>query len=175
MPEKCRDPSDGTGRCIDIVQRNVPFGGRIKLNNARNLKPSEEFAPDVRTESVPTAQSEPVGCFAGMVRGLSEVSAELADILEKRAIRFDDVVPEALHRELFPEYDRATTDQRSSGCDDAAYAVVERKAVVHAVILLRIHQPGKPLAPLHYLIMPDHSCLRQSGGARGIDIKCWII
>ena len=98
-----------------------------------------EVEPDVGPEAVAAAEPDAVLPFLGMRRRIEQIAAELADILEERALVVDDVVPELPRREFLADEDRAADGQRRAEGDDAAGRVIERQAVIHPVLLARIH------------------------------------
>ena len=55
MREERRHAADGAGLALDIVQRDVAFGRRIELKDARYAEARLEFLPDVGAQSVAAA------------------------------------------------------------------------------------------------------------------------
>ena len=163
MLEERRHAADGADFAVDIVQRDVAFGRRIEFQNLWNPKARLEFLPYVGAQSVAGAQPKPMCALARVRRRVDKIAAQLADILEQRAVPLDDIVPEALHREFFGDHDRATADQQRTGRYDAADRVIERKAVIDAIVRPGLHQSGEPQAPLQQPVMADIGRLRQSG------------
>ena len=104
-----------------------------------------------------------------MRRRRGEIAAEFADILEQRAIPARNVVPELARRKAFLHDDRAAADQRRAGRHDAADAVIERQAIVHAIVRPDVGEAGEPIAPHHDAVMADMGRLRQAGRAGGVD------
>ena len=66
-------------------------------------------------------------------RRLQEIAAELADILEQRAVPAHDVVPELACGKFVGQHHRAARAQHAAGRDDAADAVKDRQAIVQPV------------------------------------------
>jgi hypothetical protein len=89
--------------------------------------------------------------------------------LKDRAIADEDVVPKMPHRKAVADQDRAAANQKRAGRDHAADAVIERQAVIHAVVRRGIHQPGEPKTPLQQPPVADVCGFRQSGRARGVN------
>ena len=103
--------------------------------------------------------------------GVQQVAAQLADVLEQRAVPADDVAPELAGRESLAEHHRRAADERRAGRHHAADAVIHRQAVVHPVAAANAHQPGKPVAPLHQPEVADLGRLGQPGRARCVDVE----
>ena len=94
MGEERRHAADGADFAFDIVERNVALGRRIELQDLRDGEPVLEFLPDVGAQPVAAAQAKPMLFFARLFRRIDQIAAQLADILEQRAVPIDDVVPE---------------------------------------------------------------------------------
>ena len=105
----------------------------------------------------------------GAGRRGDEIAAELADILEHRAVPARDVAPEPARRKALGDDDRAAVDQRRADRRDAADAVIHRQAIVHAVVRRHVGEAGEPMAPGDDAMMADGGRLGQAGGARGED------
>ena len=73
--------------------------------------------------------------------------------------------------EFFADHHRAAAHQHCTGGNDAADAVIERQAIVHAIVGAGIHEAGEPETPLHQPVMADMGGLRQAGGAGGVDVQ----
>ena len=80
---------------------------------------------------------------------MQQIAAQFADVLEQRAVPADDIAPELPRRELLGDRDRSTADEHGASGEDAADAVIHRKAVVHAVGPGRVHEAREPVGPLH--------------------------
>ena len=89
--------------------------------------------PDVGPQAVAAGEAELVLALLRMRRRVDQIAAELADILEQRAVPAHDVVPEFARGELLADHHRAAVDQNRAGRHEAAGGVVQRQAVVHAV------------------------------------------
>ena len=100
-----------------------------------------------------------------MRRRVDQIAAQLADILEQRAVAGDDIVPELARRKFLGDDDRAAAHQERADRRHAADRVIHRQAIIHAVVRRRVHQAGKPKAPLHQPAMADVGGFRHSGGA----------
>ena len=107
--------------------------------------------------------------LARTMRRVDQIAAELADVLDERAVPCDDVVPEMPRRKFVADHDRAAAHQHRAGRHDAADAVIERQAVIHAVAWAGVHEAGEPKAPLQQPPVAHTGGLRQSGRAGGID------
>ena len=98
-----------------------------------------------------------------------EIAAELADVLKDRAVPARDLAPETAGRERLGDHDRAAVDQRRGERGDAADAVAERQAIVHAVVGAHVGQAREPMAPGDDAMVADGGGLGQAGGAGGED------
>ena len=81
------------------------------------------------------------------------------------------VAPKVRGREARANHHGAPAREHRADRHHAADAVVERQAVVHAVLGRGVHQPRKPLAPAHHPVVGDLRRLRQAGGAGGVDVE----
>ena len=107
--------------------------------------------------------------LARMRRRFHEIAAQLADVLEQRAVVGDHLVPEFAGGKFFADEHRAAGDQRRADGDDPAGGVVHRQAVVHAVIGARVHHAAKATGRKHDPIVVDVGGLRHARGAGGVD------
>src|SRR5205814_3855849 len=121
--QKCGDAADGGGVTIDIEERDVAFGRCVELQNSRNAEPALEGGPDVRPEPVAAGEPDAVRRLVANGRGLQQVAAQLADVLEEGAVPAGDVAPEPPGGEALGEHDRTAADQHRAGGQDAADAV----------------------------------------------------
>ncbi len=167
-------PADRTGLFLDVEQSDVAFGRGIELEDLRNAEALLERRPDVRPQPVAAAESQP-GRVRRRRRGIEQIAAELADVLEDGAAVAPDVVPERRGGKSIADEHRAAIDQHRSGRHRAADAVIHRQAVIHAVVWPRVHHAGEPVGPVHQPEMADDRGLRQSGGAGRVDEECAVI
>ena len=130
--------------------------------SARSPLPQQRAAGDARARADAAARC-------------SEIAAQLADVLEHRAVEARDVVPERAGGEFLADDHRAAIDQHRAGRHHAADAVIHRQAVVHAVARPRVHHAGEPMAPVHQPEMADDRGLRQAGGAGRVDVERAIV
>jgi hypothetical protein len=100
-----------------------------------------------------------------------KVAAQLADILEQRAVVTHHVVPEFTRGELLADHHRAAVEQHRADRHHAAGGVIHRQAVVHAVVRLGVHHAGEGAAREHHPVVVDVGGLRQAGGAGRVDVK----
>ena len=167
--EERRNAADRADLSFHIVKRHVAFGRRVELEDARNDKAVLKLLPDVGLQTVAAAKPQAMGAFVGMRGRVDQITAQLADILEDRAVAGEDVIPEVPHGESVADQHRAAAHQQRAGRDHAADAVKERQAVVHAVVGCGIYQPGEPKTPLQQPPVADVRGFRQPGRARGVD------
>ncbi len=175
MRQERRDAADGAGLAFDIDQRDVALGRGVELQDVRNAKPFLEAVPDVGPQPVAATHPDPVILLMRVRLGMQQVPAQLADVLEQRAVPADDVAPELACRECFADHHRAAAHQNRAGRQHAADAVIHRQAVVHAVARAGVHQPGKPVAPLHHPGMAHVGGFGQPGCAGGVDVERAIV
>ena len=71
--------------------------------------------------------------------------------------------------EFLRDHDRTARAEHAAGRDDTAHGMMERQAIVEAVVDGSVRQPGKPSAPAENAAMTDVRRLRQPRGARGVD------
>ena len=108
-------------------------------------------------------------------RRLQQIAAELADILEQRAVEARDVLPEIRGREFFGERDGCAGKQHAAGRDHAADGMIDRQAIIKAIVRRRAGEACEPAAPVEDAAMADAGGLRQARGARGIDQQRAIV
>ncbi len=171
MGQERRHAADGADFAFDVVERDVAFGRGVKLQDLRDGEPVLEFLPNVGAQPVAAAQAKPVLLFAGLLWRIDQITAQLADILEQRAVPIDHVVPEFAGGEFIADHHRSAAHQHRAGGNDAADAVIQRQAIVHAVVGTGVHEAGEPKAPLHQPVMADMGGLRQAGRAGGVDVE----
>ena len=170
MRQQRRNPADRAGLSFDIEQRKIAFRRGIEFEDMRNREPLRERLPDVAAQSVAEGQPQPCLRLELGRRRLQKVAAELADILEERAIETHDVVPEVRSRRISP---RSRPNRPRAACCRARRRrptrMMERQAIVEPVVDGCVRQPGKPSAPAENAAMADVRRLRQPRGARGVD------
>ena len=169
MGEEGRNAADGADLAFDVVERDIAFGRRIEFQDARNGESLPEFLPDVGAQPVAAADAQAMRALARVFRRVDQIAGELADILQQRAVAVDDIVPEPLRGKFLTDQHRAAAHQHGAGGDHTADAVIQRQAIVHAVVGAGIHQAGEPKTPLQNPAMADIDGLRQSGRAGGVD------
>ena len=169
MAEKRRYAADSADFAFDVVKREIAFGRGIKFEHARNVEPLLETLPHVGTKPVAAGEPQSVRAFARMLGRMHQIAAQLADILEQRAVEIADVVPEFLRGKFVADDDGAAVDQYGAGRDNAADRMIHRQTIVHAVVRAAVHQACEPQTPLQQPLMADIGGLRQSGRARGVD------
>src|SRR5208283_5019892 len=77
MPEKARDSADRARLRFAVIEREVPFGGRVVLEDPRNSKSPLELLPDLGLEAVAAGKPQPVLGLARIMRTANEVAAQL--------------------------------------------------------------------------------------------------
>src|ERR1700760_1492835 len=105
MREQRGDSADRAGLALDIVEREIAFGRRIEFEDPRDRNPRLELLPDVAAQTVAAGEPQPMLAFELRCRRFQQITAELADILEQRAIEAGDVLPEIGGREFLGERD----------------------------------------------------------------------
>ena len=167
--EERRLTADRTDLAFDVVERQVAFGGGVKLENLRHAETLCEGGPHVGGKSIAEGKTQAMAPLVGRGRRGDEIAAELADVLKDRAVPARDVAPEPARRELFGDHHRAAVDQRRGERGDAADAVAERQAIVQAVVGAHVGKAGEPMAPGDDAMVADGGGLGQAGGAGGED------
>src|SRR5690348_13485906 len=94
MRQQRRNPADGAGFSFDIEQREIALGGGIEFENLRDRKTRGEGLPDISAQAVAHREPQSMVGFDFRDRCLQEIAAELADVLEHRAIEAQDGIPE---------------------------------------------------------------------------------
>src|SRR5471032_2833701 len=94
-----------------------------------------------------------------------QIAAELADVLEQGAVPADNVIPKSPRGKFFSENDRPAGNQHAARRHDAADAVIDRQAVIHAIVRRRVYQTGEPASPVQNATMAYARCLGHAGGA----------
>ena len=165
------DAADGAGLALEIEHRHVAFGGGVEFQDLRNMKARLEFLPDVGPQAVAADEAQFVARLVRAWRRMHQIAAELADILEQRAIVAHHVVPEFARREALADHHRTAVHQQRAGRRQSAGRVIHRQAVIHAVVRRGAHDAGKAVAGEHDAIVVDVRRLRHAGGAGGVDVK----
>src|SRR5438445_524805 len=169
--EERGDAPDGPGLALDVDHRHVALGRGVELQDLRNAEAGLEVVPDIGPQPVAAGQPDPVLRLVGRALRVDEIPAELADVLEQRAVPADHVRPELTGGELVPDHHGAAADQHRARRQHAADAVVHRQAVVHPVAGAGVHHAGEPVTPLHQPSVADPGGLGQAGRARRIDVE----
>jgi hypothetical protein len=167
--------ADGSALALNVEQRHAAFGGGIKLEDLRNAEAILECVPNLRRQSIAAGQADAMFDFFGRSFRVQKIAAELADVLEQRAVPAGDIAPELAGREPLAHHDRRAGHQHCAGHLHAANAVIHGQAVVHSVDGLHVHHASKPVAPLHDAAVADPGGLGQSGGAGGVDVESEVV
>jgi len=85
MGEERRDAADRAWFSLDVEQREIAFGGRIKFQDCGKRKARLESFPDVATQAVAAGEPDPVPAIEFGHRRFKQVPAKLTDILEHLA------------------------------------------------------------------------------------------
>ena len=165
MREQRRNAADRARLALDVIEREIAFGRCIKFEDARDREARLEFFPDVAAQAVAAGKPQPVLSFEFGNRRLQEIAAELADILEQRAVEADEIAPEILRRKLFGQRHRCARKQHAAGRDNAADGVIEGETIVKTVIGLGVGEACEPAAPVQDTAMADARSLGQAGRA----------
>src|SRR6202035_3074420 len=86
MRQQRRNAADRPSLAFDIVERKIAFGRRIEFENLRNRKARLKGLPDIAAQAIAACQPKPVDAFIFGRRRFQKIAAELADILEQRAV-----------------------------------------------------------------------------------------
>src|SRR5215471_11784606 len=162
MCEKRRDTADRADLALAIIERKVCLSSGIEFQDLWDAEAPLKLLPYVRPQPIAAAKPDTMPPFPWMRRRIDEVSAELANILENRALPLRDLVPEAARRKLLPEHDRSAAHQHRPSRHHAANAMIHRQAIVHPIRWTRVHHAREPMAPLHQSKVTDICRLRQS-------------
>ena len=160
---------DGADLALDIVERDRALGRGVEFEDARHAEAIAEMLPDIGPQAIAGADAQPVPALIRVRWGCGEIAAEFADILEDGAARLGDIAPEAAGRELLADDDRAAAEQYAARRHDPADTVIERQAIIHAVVRTRVDQPGEPVRPHHDAVVADARGLGQACRAGGVD------
>ena len=152
--------ADSSALAFDVEKRNATLGGGIELEDLGNAKAFFKTVPHFGRQAVAAGHPDPMPVLVRRRRGMQQVAAKFADVLEHRAVPTDYVAPEVAGREFFPDDERTTGDQNRPGRKYSAHAVIHGQAVIQPVCWLGIHHAGKPVAPLHDPGMADVGGLR---------------
>ena len=128
--------------------------------------------PDVRPQAVAAGQPQPMRALLRMRWRVDEVAAELADILEQRAVLAHDVVPELARRKFArgsPPSRRATSTAPVASTPPAVW-YIGRQSYIRSVGP-GVHDAGEGVARQHQPVVVDVGGLRQAGGAGGVDVE----
>ena len=167
--EERRLPADRADLALDVVERQVAFGGGVELEDLGQAETLGEGAPHVGGKPIAAGEAQPMRLLRRRRRRGDEIAAELADVLKDRAVPARDLAPETASRELVGDHHRAAIDQRRGQRGDAADAVAQRQAIVHAVVGAHVGQSREPMAPGDDAMVADGGGLGQAGGAGGED------
>src|SRR5262249_38917431 len=111
MPEEPRDTADRAFLAIEIEQLHVALGRRVELDDLRNAESLLELVPDIGAQPVAAGEPELVAGLLRMRRRVNEVAAQLADVVEDRAVPSRNIVPELARGEFLADHQRAAGDQ----------------------------------------------------------------
>src|SRR5438105_13905758 len=107
MRQERRRTADRARLALDVEQRDVAFGRGVELEDARDAEARLELAPHVEAEPVAAGEPQLVRALERMRRGLHEIAAQLADILEQGTVPAHHVVPEFPRGEFLTHEHRA--------------------------------------------------------------------
>ena len=170
MGQEGGDATNRAGLSLDVHEGEAAFRRGVELQDLRQGEAVAEPLPDIGAQAVAKAEAQAVRWRFALRRGCGEqVAAELADILEQRAVPARHVVPEPRCREAIRDHHRSPGGQHAARCHDAADAVEQRQAVIHPVVRPEVGESREPAAPGHDAPVADHGCLGQPGGAGGVD------
>src|SRR5512132_2929423 len=91
--------ADGAFLAVEIKHRDVAFSRAVALDDLRNVEAALELRPDLGTQAVAAGETQFVLALFRMRRRVEQVTAQLADILEQRAVPAHQVIPEFMRRE----------------------------------------------------------------------------
>src|SRR5262249_11445341 len=94
--------ADGAGAIVEVLERDVPFGGAVHLDDAVDAEALLERRPDVRPEARAGGDPELVIAVVRRGRRAEQVAAELADVDERDRLVAADVVEERGRAERAP-------------------------------------------------------------------------
>ena len=169
MREEPGHAADRAFLAVPVEDRHVAFGRGVELDDPRDPEALLELRPDVGTQAVAAGEAQLVRALLRMRRRVDEIAAELADILQQRALPAHHVVPELAGGEALADHHRAALEQQRAGGEHAAGGVVQRQAVIHAVAGARVHDRGEGVGRKHQPVVVDVGGLGQAGGARRVD------
>ena len=175
MRQKRRNSADRAGLTLDIVEREIALGRRVKLQDLRNRKPRLKILPDIAAQAVAAGQTQPMLRLEFRRGGFQKIAAKLTDILEQRAVPTRHVAPEVAGRKFVGKNHGGARGQHAARRDHAADAVKQRQAIEQPIFWRSIGQPGEPAAPVQDAAVTDAGCFRQAGRAGGIDQQRTII
>ena len=86
LRQEGRDAADRAQLALEVDERRVALGRAVELDDARDAEALLEALPDVRPQAVADAEAQAVLAVARVRRRVQQVAAELADVLEQRAL-----------------------------------------------------------------------------------------
>jgi len=122
--------TDSSPLAFDVEKRNATLGSGIELEDLGDAKALFKAVPHLGGQAVAASHSDPMLVVFCRRRGMEQVAAEFADVLEQRAVPTDYVVPEVAGREFLPDDERTTGDQYCPGRKYSAHAVIHGQAVI---------------------------------------------
>src|SRR4029450_1092279 len=111
MRKKDRNAADRPLHPLHVRQRNVAFRRRVELEDLRNAEAALEEIPYVAAQAIAACETQTMIVFARVRRAVDQVAAQLADVLEHRAVPLDDLFPEPARGELASDHHRAAADE----------------------------------------------------------------
>src|ERR1700722_9631868 len=167
MRQQRWNPADRTRLSLDIVEREVALGRRVKLQDLWNRKPRLKGLPDIAAQTIAAGETQPMRIFEFRHRRFKKIAAEFADILKKGAVPAHDVAPEGADGEFLRQHHRRSRRQHAARRDHAADTVEQRQAIEQPILRGRIRQSGKPTTPIQNAPVTDAGGLRQARRSRG--------
>src|ERR1700730_1479956 len=118
MRQERWNPADRARLAFHIVEREIAFGRRVKLQDLRNRKARLKRFPDVAAQAIAADEPKPMLALEFGYGRLQKIAAKFADILEQGAIPAHDIAPEGAGREFVRQHHRRSRGQHAAGCDD---------------------------------------------------------
>src|ERR1700761_364357 len=114
MRQKRRNAPDRARFALDIVEREISFGRRVKFQDLRNRKSRLKIFPDVAAQAVAARESKPMPPLEFGRGRLQQISAEFAYILEQGAVPANQVLPERAGGEFVGQHYRSARREHAA-------------------------------------------------------------